>query len=160
MNTLARIFNWKRAIITSVVVLFLLIVFNFYGIYTHKFYFTNPKNFLFPLLTTAHFLYLYVLWFKISEDELPDPKMRNIEYALYAILIVYCFKIYESAMVLASLSTFTEHVIPPTFKPIGIIALSLYSLLPILTFYTFWLRKRYVGTYNFENYNNNLNIWQ
>ncbi len=160
MNVLVKIITWKRNILASIVVLLALIVLSFYGVYTNQFYLLKPDNYIFPLLTSVHFLYLYVIWFKITEDELPDPKMRNIEYVLYAIIIVYVFKIYDSTMVLNSVNVYGEHVIPATFKPMATLSLVLYSILPILTLYTFWLRKRYIGTYNFENYNDNLNIWQ
>ena len=160
MNTISKIITWKRNILASMAVLLVLIVLNFYGVYTNKFYFLKPDNYIFPILSMVHFLYLYVVWFKISEEELPDPKMRNIEYVLYAIMIVYVFKIYDSIMVLNSITEYGEHVIPATFKPVATVTLVLYSILPILTIYTFWLRKRYVGIYNFENYNDNLNIWQ
>jgi len=160
MNSLTKIFNWKVTILITAIVLAVLIVLNFYGIYTNTFYLLKPDNYIFPILSSVHLLYLYVIWFKISEDELPDPKMRNIEYSLYAVMIVYFFKIFDSIKVLNSVSDFGEHVIPSTFEPIAIITLALYILLPILTFYTFWLRKRYIGIYNFENYNDNLNIWQ
>lgn len=160
MNTISKIITWKRNILASMAVLLVLIVLNFYGVYTNKFYFLKPDNYIFPILSMVHFLYLYVVWFKISEEELPDPKMRNIEYVLYAIMIVYVFKIYDSIMVLNSVAEYGEHVIPATFKPVATVTLVLYSILPILTIYTFWLRKRYVGIYNFENYNDNLNIWQ
>lgn len=160
MNTLSKIITWKRNILASLVVLLILIVLNFYGVYTNQFYFVKPDNYIFPVLSSVHFLYLYVMWFKISEDELPDPKMRNIEYVLYAVMIVYFFKIYDSAIVLNSIETYGEYIIPETFKPMATITLILYSILPILTLYTFWLRKQYVGVYNFDNYNDNLNIWQ
>ena len=160
MNTISKIITWKRNILASLVVLLVLIALNFYGVYTNKFYFLKPDNYIFPILSLVHFLYLYVVWFKISEEELPDPKMRNIEYVLYAIMIVYIFKIYDSIMLLNSVTEYGEHVIPANFKPVAIVTLVLYSILPILTIYTFWLRKKYVGIYNFENYNDNLNIWQ
>ncbi|NDV42883.1 hypothetical protein [Flagellimonas sediminis] len=160
MNTISKIITWKRNILASLAVLLVLIILDFYGVYTNKFYFLKAENYLFPVLTIVHLLYLYVVWFKISEGELPDPKMRNIEYALYIIMGVYVFKIYESITVLNSIKEYGEHVIPSTFKPVATISLVLYSILPILTIYTFWLRKRYVGIYNFENYNDNLNIWQ
>ncbi|RIV68779.1 hypothetical protein [Flagellimonas aequoris] len=160
MNTISKIITWKRNILASMAVLLVLIVLSFYGVYTNKFYFLKPDNYIFPILSMVHFLYLYVVWFKISEEELPDPKMRNIEYVLYAIMIVYVFKIYDSMTVLNSITEYGEHVIPATFKPVATVTLVLYSILPILTIYTFWLRKRYVGIYNFENYNDNLNIWQ
>ena len=86
--------------------------------------------------------------------------MRNIEYVLYAIMIVYVFKIYDSITVLNSLELYGTHIIPATFEPIATLSVVLHSILPVLTLYTFWLRKRYVGVYNFENYNDNLNIWQ
>jgi len=160
MNTISKIITWKRNILASLAVLLVLIILDFYGVYTNKFYFLKAENYLFPVLTIVHLLYLYVVWFKISEGELPDPKMRNIEYALYIIMGVYVFKIYESITVLNSIKEYGEHLIPSTFKPVATISLVLYSILPILTIYTFWLRKRYVGIYNFENYNDNLNIWQ
>lgn len=160
MNNISKIITWKRNILASLAVLLVLIVLDFYGVYTNKFYFLKADNYIFPVLASVHLLYLYVVWFKISEGELPDPKMRNIEYVLYAIMIVYVFKIYDSVQVLGSVKNYGEHVIPTTFKPIATLTLVLYSILPILTIYTFWLRKRYVGAYNFENYNDNLNIWQ
>ena len=160
MNTLSKIITWKRNILASIVVLLTLSVLSFYGIYTNQFYFLKPDNYIFPILSVVHLLYLYVVWFKITEDELPDPKMRNIEYVLYVVMIIYLFKIYDSAMALYSIGGFNEHVIPATFKPMATLTLVLYSILPILTLYTFWLRKRYIGIYNFENYNDNLNIWQ
>lgn len=160
MNTLSKIITWKRNIFASILVLLTLAVLSFYGIYTNQFYFLKPDNYIFPIIAGVHLLYLYVVWFKITQDELPDPKMRNIEYVLYVMMIVYVFKIYDSALVLYSLDGFSEHIIPRTFKPIATLILVLYSILPILTLYTFWLRKRYIGVYNFENYNDNLNIWQ
>lgn len=160
MNTLSKIITWKRNILASIIVLLSLVVLSFYGLYTNHFYFLKPDNYIFPSLSMVHFLYLYVVWFKISENELPDPKMRNIEYVLYAVMIVYVFKIYDSVSMLVSVNTFSEHVIPTSFKPIATLSVILYSILPILTLYTFWLRKRFVGPYNFENYNDNLNIWQ
>jgi len=160
MNTLSKIITWKRNVLASLVVLLSLIVLSFYGVHTNQFYFFKADNYIFPILASVHFLYLYVIWFKITEYEMPDPKMRNIEYILYAIMIVYLFKVYDSVSVLNSIEAYGEQVIPDTFKPMATLAVVLYSVLPILTLYTFWLRKRYIGVYNFENYNDNLNIWQ
>lgn len=160
MNAFTKIFNWKVTLLSSAIILILLVVLDFYGVYTDSFYILKPDNYIFPLLSTVHFVYLYVVWFKIREYELPDPKMRNIEFTLYAILLVYFYKIYDSYQILISVSDYDEHVIPATFQPMAILTLVLYGLLPLLTFYTFWLRRKYIGAYNFENYNDNLNIWQ
>lgn len=160
MSLLSNILPWRRNCVIILFILLTLVVLNFYGIYTNKFYFLKPDNYILPILSIIHFLYLYVIWFKITEKELPDPKMRNLEYTLYVLMIVYFFKIYDSATILSSSSEYWEHVIPPTFMPIAILTLVLYCILPILTLLLFWQRKRYVGPYNFENYNDNLNIWQ
>ncbi|WP_222984148.1 hypothetical protein [Flagellimonas meishanensis] len=159
MSLLNDILNWKRNVFLTALILVALIVLDFYGIYTNRFYFLKLDNYIFPLLSLIHFLYLYVVWFKITEIELPDPKMRNLEYVLYVLMIIYLFKIYDSFLVLGSYRDFSEHVVPPTFKPVATITLVLHSLLPMLTMFSFWQRKKYIGTYNFENYNDNLNIW-
>ena len=39
MNSIKGLFTWKRTLIVSIVVLFLLNIFSFYGLYTNKFYF-------------------------------------------------------------------------------------------------------------------------
>lgn len=160
MNTLEKILNWKRNNIIVILLLLPLIVLNFYGIYAAKFFFLEPSNYIFPVLTLVHFLYLYVLWFKITEQELIDPKMRNLEYGVYALILVYLFKIYDSIITLNSLAEFQDYIIPASSRPIALTKLILHALLPIFTLLSFWHRKRLVGHYNFDNYNNNLNIWQ
>ncbi|WP_420322509.1 hypothetical protein [Flagellimonas sp.] len=160
MGILGKIFSWKNVNLIIFFTLLVLIVLNFYGIYTNRFYFLKPDNFIIPVLGIIHFLYLYVIWFKIREGELPDPKMRNLEYTVYAILIVYLFKIYDSAMVMGSYSQFQEHVLPSAFRPISIITLILYILLASMTLLSFWHRKKLIGLYKFDDYNSNLNVWQ
>lgn len=160
MKKLNNILNWRTTNITISVILLALIVLNFYGVYTNRFYFTKPTNYIFPLLTMTHFVYLYVIWFKITENELPDPIMRNLEYSVYALAGFYFYKIYDSYSVLNSLTEFQQHMVPTTFEPISILVLVLYALLAPLTILSFWQRRRLVGSYKFENYNDNLNIWQ
>ncbi|MEM9076251.1 MAG: hypothetical protein AAGC43_04385 [Bacteroidota bacterium] len=160
MELLSNIISWKRISVITIMVLAVLVVLSFYGVYTNTFYLTKPDNYLIPFLSVVHFLYIYVIWFKIKEDELPDPKMRNLEYAVYAIMLAYAFKIYESITILNSVSSLQGHYIPETFFPMSTSILVLYSLLFLLTLYSFWIRRRYVGVYNFENFNDNLNMWQ
>ncbi len=160
MGVLLKIFNWKTVNLITFFTLLVLIVLSFYGVYTNRFYFLKLDNYIIPFLGGIHFIYLYVIWFKIRENELPDPKMRNLEYVVYAIMIVYLFKIYDSVMVMNSYTQFQEHLLSPAFRPISIISFALYCLLPIMTLLTIWYRKKMIGAYNFENYNNNLNVWQ
>lgn len=160
MNTISKIITWKRNLIASLIVLVTLMILDFYGVYTNQFYFFKADNYIFSVLALVHLLYLYVVWFKIREDELPDPKMRNVEYILYAILFVYGFKIYQNIQIISSVQLYQDQVIPSTFKTMATLKLVLHSILPIMAVYTFWLRKKMIGVYNFDNYNNNLNIWQ
>ena len=160
MSYLPRLINWKTCLILSLIVLPVLIVFNFYGLYTDRFYFFKVDNYIFPLLSLVHFLYLYVIWFKISEAEYVDPQMRNLEYGLYAILLVYIFKASETAYVLLNASRFDAYMLPENFQTMGITVLSLQVLLVFLTLLAFTHRRREVGPYNFDNINENIDSWQ
>lgn len=142
---------WRRGLVISLITLTLLIVLSFYGLYTNKFYFFRFKNYIFPLAALVHFAYLYVLWFKIKEDEIADPQMRNLEYALYVVIVFYIYKLVNTLLIVTGASEFTNHAIPGTFKPIGILILVLYTLLIILTVLTIKYRKDHVGGYNFDD---------
>ncbi|UII75905.1 hypothetical protein LV716_16820 [Flagellimonas sp. HMM57] len=159
MKSLSKTFNWKRTNILIAVVLLILIGLNFYGPYTNKFYIFKLSNYILPLLSIVHFLYMYVIWFKIKEEEIPDPQMRNLEYGLYAVLLFYIFKMYDVIVVLGSSSQYQQHLIAPIFKPMVLLSIALYGLLIVLTLFSFWQRKHYIGGYNFEKYND-INIWQ
>ena len=160
MNFIKSPFSWKLVNAVSIATLIILVVSSFYGFYTNTFYLTKPDNYIIPLLSTIHFLYIYVIGFKIRENELPDPKMRNLEYALYAVMIVYAFKGYDGITTLNSLSGSEEYYLPETFTPAIITISVLYCLIILLTLVSFSIRRRQIGVYNFENFNNNLNMWQ
>ncbi len=160
MDSILRILPWKRILTMTVSVLVLLIVFNFYGLYTNKFYFFKIDNYIFPILTLVHFGFLYVLWFKIKEEEVTDPKMRNLEYALYAICAVYVFKFFDTLLILFSYGQYENHVIPGTFIPVGLLILLLYVVLIGLTLLAFKYRKDKVGEYNFDDMNQHIDSWE
>lgn len=160
MKSILRFLSWKWSLNLSVGVLILSIILNFYGLYSNKFYLLKPDNYIFPLLTILHFVYLYVLWFKIREQELPDPQMRNLEYAMYAIVLIYTFKILDTIYILTTYSDYENHIIPATFIPVGIFILLLQIALLSLTIITFFHRKELVGDYNFDNMNENIDSWQ
>lgn len=160
MKFLMRLLNWKRSLILSIGTLLLLVPLNFYGLYTDKFYFFKFDNYIFPLLTVVHFVFLYAIWFKIREEEIADPQMRNLEYTLYVIFLVYIYKAMETLSILMSHSDYADHVIPATFIPMGIAILILHLLLLGLTLLTFAHRKRLVGSYNFEQMNQHFDSWE
>ncbi len=153
MRFLLRLFTWRITLLLTIICLIALSVFSFYGLFTNKFYFFKFDNYIFPLLTIVHFIYLYVIWFKIKEDEIPDPQMRNLEYAMYVILFVYLYKILETAYTLSCYTDYQEYVIPATFLPLGSIIFVLYILLFGLTIITFKHRKNQIGEYDFEKLN-------
>lgn len=146
--------------VLSIAVIAILIVFNFYGLYTNKFYFFKFDNYIFPLLTAVHFVFLYVMWFKIKGQEYTDVQMRNLEYTMYGILLIYLFKIMDTVYILLSYTKYQDHIIPVTFIPIGTIILILQFLLFFLTILTFMHRINMVGPYNFDNINENIDSWQ
>ncbi|CAM3609817.1 hypothetical protein [Zobellia roscoffensis] len=160
MKFILRIFPWKRTINISIAVITILIIFSFYGLYTNTFYLLKPNNYIFPLLTLCHFTFLYVLWFKIKEDELTDPQMRNIEYILYAVFAVYVFKTVESLYILVSYSEFENHIIPASFFPIGILIFLLHLFLLGLTLLAIKYRRDMVGAYEFDDMNQHIDSWE
>jgi hypothetical protein len=160
MNILLRIFPWKMIKPLSIVILIALIVLNFYGLYTNRFYFFKFDNYIFPLLTLAHFVYLYVIWFKVRENEYPDPQMRNLEYILYVILFIYVFQIFDTIYILSSYSDYDASIIPETFIPMGALIVTLYTLLIFMTLVYFKHRKVLVGEYKFIGMNDNIDSWQ
>lgn len=160
MNSIKGILTWKRTLIVSVAVLFLLNIFSFYGLYTNKFYFFKIDNYIFPLLSIIHLVFLYVLWFKISENELSDPPMRTLEYVLYLISLVYLYKLVETIIILFSYSDFENHLIPSTFLPLGFVILLLYTVLLLVTFLAVVYRKEIVGTYLFDDMNQHVDHWK
>jgi hypothetical protein len=137
----------------------LLIVFNFYGLYTNKFYLLKPDNYIFPILSFVHFTFLYVMSFKIREVEYTDAPMRNLEYALYVISLVYLFKLVDTFYILLSYTDYANHVIPSTFLPMAVFIIVLQIVLLVLTFLTFAYRKTMVGNYNFDHINENIDPW-
>ncbi|WP_405396857.1 hypothetical protein [Maribacter sp. Asnod2-G09] len=159
MNSIKGLFTWKRTLIVSIVVLFLLNIFSFYGLYTNKFYFFKIENYIFPILSVIHLVFLYVLWFKINENELSDPPMRTLEYVLYAISLVYIYKMVETIIVLSSYSDFENHLIPGTFLPLGFVMIALYAVLLLVTFLAVAYRKEMVGTYIFDDMNQHVDHW-
>lgn len=160
MNFIKGILPWKSTLMVSLAVLLILDIFSFYGLYTNKFYFFKIDNYIFPILTIVHFVFLYVLWFKIKEDELSDPPMRNLEYSLYVILIVYVFKLFDNLFILTSYGEYENHLIPSTFIPLGIFICILHLLLIGLTLLAFSFRKQVVGNYLFDDMNQHVDSWK
>nr|WP_256470399.1 hypothetical protein [Robiginitalea marina] len=137
-----------------------MIVLNFYGLYSNRFYFLKIDNYIFPIFSLLHFVFLYVMRFKIREGEYPDPVMRNVEYGMYAVLMIYLFKCFDTLYILMSYNNYQAYIIPETFLPVGFLTLGLQVFLVVLTLLSFWYRKALVGVYDFEQIDENMNSWQ
>ena len=138
----------------------MLIVLNFYGLYTNRFYFFKVDNYIFPLLTVVHFYFLQALQLKINTKFIGDLQLRNLEYAMYAILLVYVFKVLDTSYILLNVTDFDLQIIPETFIPIGIGMLFLQLTLVVLTLLSFGIRRNLIGRYNFDQINDKLDSWQ
>ncbi len=160
MRYLWRPSSWKMYLVLTTIVLLTLIVSNFYGLYTDKFYFYKVDNYIFPLLTIVHFSFLQAMHLKVNNKDFSDNQLRNLEYALYAILLVYIFKATDTAYILLSYHEFEAYIIPETFMPFGLSILSVQTLLILLTILSFRYRRQFIGRYNFDQINDKLDSWQ
>lgn len=156
---LTSLVPWKACFYLSAILLPVLIVFGFYGLYSNQFYLLKVDNYIFPVLTVLHYVYLYAISFKIREGEYPDLPLRNVEYGMYALLIIYVFKCADTAYILSSYADYSAHIIPDTFLPVGTLILALQILLVLLTLTTFQHRKERVGIYDFDQINENIDSW-
>ncbi len=159
MKFISRIIPWKVNIILTSLILLLLFVCSFYGLYTNRFYFFKPDNYIFPILTLVHFTFLYVLWFKVKAGEAADPIMRNLEYALYVIVFVYVFKVFDNVSILLSYNEMEGYVIPETFIPMATGIVALHVILVFLTLVSFKQRQQIIGKYHFEDANTGFDTW-
>lgn len=155
-----RISAWKFCYYASLAIIAVLIVFSFYGLYSNRFYFLKIDNYIFPLISILHFVFLYAVNFKIREGEYPDPVMRNVEYGMYAVLLVYIFKCFDTLYILMSYQQYQSYLIPKTFLPVGFLILALQVVLVGLTVLSFFQRKALVGSYEFDQIDKNMNSWQ
>lgn len=85
--------------------------------------------------------------------------MKNVEYILYFIYLVYIFKFIESIYKLATYTDFEDHFIPETFIPMGTIMIILYFILLVITVITFFFRLKKISSYNFDDLNNHSDHW-
>ena len=149
----------KGCMALSIGIILMLIVMNFYGLYTDRFYFYKVDNYIFPLLTIVHFSFLQALQMRINSKYVGDLHLRNLEYAMYAILLVYVFKVLDTSYILLSYSDYEVQVIPENFMPYGTTILTLQICLVGLTVLSFGFRRNLLGRYNFDHINDKLDSW-
>ncbi|AZQ58182.1 hypothetical protein EJ994_04920 [Maribacter sp. MJ134] len=159
MNTTKVTITWKLALVLSISILLLLDFSNFYGLYSNRFYVFKVDNYIIPILSLIHFSYLYQFWHKVKENLFGSPKMRNLEYSLYILLLVYCFKFFDTLFIILSYFDYENSLFPKTFFPVGLSILVLYASLIVLTLLIFGYRKELIGTYLFDDMNQHVDHW-
>lgn len=160
MRFIDNLLSWKKTIQYTVALLLILSIFNFYGLYTNTFPVLKPVNFVFPVLSLVHFLFMYVLWFKIKEEEGTDPQMRIIEFLLYGVFLFYLFSFFSTVKTLFTYFEFSNHVIPASFFPMGLLIGFMQLLLIGLTLIAINYRKSLVGSYDFDDVNQQIDSWE
>jgi len=141
-----KMITFSRVFTISLIILFLLDILSFYGIYSNKFYFLKLDNYIFPFLTIIHFTYLYLVNKRIKERKKITIKIQGLEYTMYFIFLIYIYKLFETLYVLLSYNSIYSSLLPKTFLPTGILILILYLLLIINTFLLFELRRQLLRT--------------
>jgi hypothetical protein len=128
-------------------------VMSFYGLYTNKFYFMKVDNYLFSLLIFVHIFFLHALRRANGEDQTHLSALRNLEFGMYAVLLVYLFKLAETLYIMLTYFDYSEQVFPLSFIPMGTLILILQTVLILLTITTFQHRKIRIGSYRFDRIN-------
>lgn len=160
MHLLLRLFPLRILLLSSAVLLLILNVFSFYSLFVNKFSFSKFDNYIFPCLTIVHFVYLYTLWTKNKTATTASIFVRNIEYTLYFIYMIYIFKFSESIYRLSAYTEFDKEIIPKPFIPIGIILVLLHFLLLLLTLLSFSYRRNKIGKFNFDELHEPMETWK
>lgn len=159
MQRIYSIFSWKVCLKASLFMIPLVIILSFYGLYSNSFFLFKPANYIIPVLTLAHLAYLYVFWFKIKEEEFPDPRMRILEYIMYGVILFYAVKCGVILVTILERGQFVAHVIPQSFLPMGALILFLHLALIILSLILFHHRKTLIGAYNVDYLNEKIDEW-
>ncbi|MBT8280181.1 MAG: hypothetical protein KJO16_01290 [Muriicola sp.] len=153
MNNFLRIIPWKKCYLFSFSLLPLIVVSDFYGLYTNKFYFLKIDNYIFAFLVFVHLYYLNMLLRAEKTNSITLNSLRTIEFAMYAILPVYLFKMAETTYILTTYFDHSEQIFPATFVPVGTMILLMQALIIFLTFTTFRHRKDRLGPFRYDRIN-------
>tara|TARA_R110002051_G_scaffold130577_2_gene204438 strand:- start:46688 stop:47137 length:450 start_codon:yes stop_codon:yes gene_type:complete len=147
-------------LLISAVLLLVLNVFSFYSLFVNTFSFSKIQNYIFPFLTSVHFLYLYLLWRKNKNSESSDVSLRNIEYILYFMYMIYIFKFAEYVYRFLKFTDYTDEIMPENFIWMGTFLIIMHCLLLLVTPLTFISRKKIIGKYNFDELHDHLDSWK
>lgn len=149
MKFILRFFSFKVCLLLSVITLVFLVVLNFYGLYSNKFYFNKVDNYIFPVLAVVHLIYLYVLNNRIKRSTSIDSTVLNLEYGLYPAFLIYIYRGAEALINFFSYSKFESSLQSEAFYFTVILISLMYFFLALLSLITFRHRQRILGHYHF-----------
>ncbi|MEO1487064.1 MAG: hypothetical protein AAFU57_15060 [Bacteroidota bacterium] len=144
-----------RLIRTLLILLAVLVLFNFYGPFSNRFYFGKLDGYLFLLLAVFQALYLFRLWNKVKHDTAADTQLRYLEYVVYGVLVVYGYKVLDTILSLNLASEIQQELLPTTFFPSMTLSLVVYLGVILLSILIFTFRRRLLGSFNQEKLNDN-----
>ncbi|MEL6975123.1 MAG: hypothetical protein AAGL29_06965 [Bacteroidota bacterium] len=150
MKAHSDVVTLKRLVWTLLTLLVVLVLFNFYGPFSNRFYFGKLDGYLFLMLAVFHVLYLFKLLGKAKKEATTDSQLRYMEYVVYGVLVVYGYKTFDTVVSLNLASEIEQELLPKTFFPLVIVSLAFYLLAIILSILTFILRKRILGSFRQE----------
>ena len=128
----------------------LVVTINFYGLYTHEFYWLKPDNFILPTVILIHLQYQRELQKRIKGTKGVHFLLQKLEFAMYGVVLIYGFELLETAYTLFQSSSYDRALFPETFWTQALIVVSLQIVFAFLTIYSFYLRRLILGPYNFD----------
>ncbi|MEM8764358.1 MAG: hypothetical protein AAGD88_11130 [Bacteroidota bacterium] len=155
MKAHSDVVTLKRLIWTLLTLLLVLVLFNFYGPFSNRFYFGKLDGYLFLLLVVFQALYLFRLLSKAKNEAVADSQLRYLEYVVYGVLVVYGYKTFDTVLSLNLASEIQHELLPTTFFPLVLLSLALYLMVIILSILTFTFRKRLLGSFSQESIEDN-----
>ena len=141
-----NIWNSYKLVILAIIPLVVLT--NFYGLNTHKFYWFKVDNFILPIAIGIQLYYLSLLNQRIIKRSYADFQLQKLEIAMYGICLIYGFELLETAYVLLNYTSYNPSILPDNFLTLGIFVLALQVIFLISTLFAFHLRKRITGKFS------------
>jgi hypothetical protein len=139
----------------------LMVISDFYSLFTDEFYVLKKENYLTLLVALPYWLYLVVVGLKIQQEENTDPAMRNLEYLVYFALAGGLWQVWTVYRDWSQYAELQQHyILPESFYPMGIAILSTFTLLYLFSMYTFNVRKRHIGPYRRDQWEESFEAWE
>ncbi|MFM1879593.1 MAG: hypothetical protein RLZZ241_2459 [Bacteroidota bacterium] len=136
---------YKICILTLIPIV---VIANFYGLNTHKFYWFKVDHYILPLGIGIHLYYLSVLNQKLFRAVKTDFQLQNLEIAMYGISLIYTFELVETFYVLLNYNTYNLEVLPENFLSEGILVFSVQLLFLVVSLLAIYFRKIKLGAFD------------